>query len=259
MDNRMFKKKKKVLVEKPAAMNSLEILDIKKNYYNKTSFFAEGFMYMHHPQIKKIIELLNKEKIGKLTSMKSYFGKDILSKKNFFGFKRKKKLNKKSRLFDKRLGGGAILDLGCYPVSFSVLVASLISKINFDKIEISNIQKEIGDTGVELDAYAELDFKNNFKSTVAASFTKDLGNKTEIIGTKGKIILESSWHGHPSEINVVGQENQSIKFTTNDNIFFYEIENLSQCILDGKNKTDLPDWCIDKILGNSKILDKWLS
>jgi predicted dehydrogenase len=253
-----LKKEKKVLVEKPAAMNALEILDIKKNYYNNTSFFAEGFMYMYHPQIKKTFELLNEGKIGKVISMESSFGKDILSKKSFFGFKKRRKLNEKSRLFNKKLGGGAILDLGCYPVSFSVLVASLISKIDYDKIKISNIQKEIGNTGVDLDAYAELDFKNDFKSIVAASFTRDIGTKTKIVGTKGKIILESSWHGEPSEINIIGEEKKNIKFPSNDNVFFYEIETLSHCILKGIEKKNFPKWCMDETLGNMKILDKWL-
>ena len=75
-------------------------------------------MYRYHPQILKVIELLKKNVIGKLISMDSVFGIDILTKKNFFGFKIKKKLKKESRLYNKNLGGGAILDLGCYPVSF---------------------------------------------------------------------------------------------------------------------------------------------
>jgi 23S rRNA U2552 (ribose-2'-O)-methylase RlmE/FtsJ len=73
--------------------------------------------------------------------MESTFGQDILTKKSFFGFKRKKSLNKKSRLFNKELGGGAILDLGCYPVSLSNLIASLISNLNYEKIKVINKKK----------------------------------------------------------------------------------------------------------------------
>ena len=49
----------------------------------KNIFFAEAFMYRYHPQIQKVIELIEKKIVGDIISMKSFFGKDILSKKNF--------------------------------------------------------------------------------------------------------------------------------------------------------------------------------
>ena len=84
--------KKKILVEKPATLNFSEIKNIKDNYFNNEIFFSEGFMYRFHPQIFKVIELLKENKIGQLMSMETYFGSDILTSKNFFGFKKKKKL-----------------------------------------------------------------------------------------------------------------------------------------------------------------------
>ena len=89
-------------------------------------------MYRYHPQILKVIELINTNQIGKIISMESYFGNDILTRFNFLGIKIKKKINKAHRLYNKDLGGGAILDLGCYVVSLSTLIASLISK--FEKV-----------------------------------------------------------------------------------------------------------------------------
>ena len=100
-------------------------------------------MYRYHPQIPKIIDLLKNKIVGNLVSMESFFGFDALSRRKIFGIKFKKKPNKYDRLFNKELGGGAILDIGCYPVSFSILVASLISKIDFNKIEVLNKKKEI--------------------------------------------------------------------------------------------------------------------
>ena len=68
--------------------------------------------------------------------MESFFGNDILTSFNFFGLKIKKKINKLNRLYNKNLGGGAILDLGCYPVSLSTLIAPLSSK--FKKVNLVN-------------------------------------------------------------------------------------------------------------------------
>ena len=63
-----------------------------KVFFNKKDlFFAEAFMYLYHPQILKTINLIKEDVIGKLVSMESFFGKDILTKKNIFGFKKRKK------------------------------------------------------------------------------------------------------------------------------------------------------------------------
>ena len=257
--SKCLEKGKKVLVEKPATMNSSEIIDIKKNYFDKEIFFSEAFMYMYHPQIKKTVELINEGEIGKLISMESSFGTDILTKKNFFGLKKKKRLNPENRIFNKKLGGGAILDLGCYPVSFSTLIASQISKINYDKVKVLNKKKEIGSTDVDLDSYMELCFENNFISKVSASFTKNLGKKSKIIGTKGELYIKDTWLADPAIISVKNDSSKEVKISSNQNIYSYEIDVMSQCILNDKKKTDFPGSTIDDIIGNMKILDKWLN
>ena len=87
-----LKKRKKVLVEKPATINSQQIENIKKLFGLENFFITEGFVYLYHPQIKKDLELINQGMIGKLISMESSFGKNLLTKKNIFGFEKKKKL-----------------------------------------------------------------------------------------------------------------------------------------------------------------------
>ena len=250
---------KRVLVEKPATTNSTEAESIKKNFLNKSIFFTEALMYLYHPQIKKVIELIKLKEIGDLISMDTVFGSDILTKKNFFGFKKKKKINPENRLFNKKMGGGAILDLGCYPISFSTLIASMKSQTDLDKVEICNKKKEIVPSGVDLDSYIELKFQNNFKSKVGVSFTKNLGKQTTIFGTKGEIIIEDTWTANNSKIKIKKKnEDRIIEFYSNENIYSYEIENLSQNILDNKANVEYPGLTIDDIIVNMKIIDKWL-
>ena len=83
--------KKKVLVEKPATINSEQSINIKNNFLRKDLLFTEGFMYLYHPKIRKILEIIKSDEIGELISMESVFGYNFLSKKNFFGFEKKKK------------------------------------------------------------------------------------------------------------------------------------------------------------------------
>ena len=253
-----IKKGKKILVEKPATLNLSQMQDVQNKLLNNNILFTDAFMYRFHPQIIKVIKLILGNAIGQLISMESFFGMDILTKKNLFGFK-KKKLNKDSRLYNKDLGGGAILDLGCYPVSISQLIASLIPDIDCNSIKVLNKKKEIGSTGVDLDSYAELQFDNKFKSKIGASFTKNLGKETRIIGEKGELLIENTWHGDPSIIKIKGEKSYEINVKCNENIFSYEIENISKSVLENKKESIYPGMSLIETLLNMKILDEWLN
>ena len=247
---------KHVLVEKPATMNSKEMLEVKK-YFEKKCYFFEAFMYLHHPQINKVIDLINQGEIGELVSMKSYFGINILTKKNWFGFIKKKKINKKKRIFNKEMGGGVILDLGCYPVSFSTKIASLKSPLNIEDVTFSNKKNIFGSTGVEIDSNLNINFNNGFYSEISASFIKDLGQTTEIIGSRGAIIIQDTWTANKAKIILNKGEKQFIfDFNLNKNIYSYQIETLSELILNQKqyNSQILN---INQSLFNMQILDYW--
>ena len=68
-------------------------------------------MYRCHPQIPALIKILKENRIGTIQKIISSFGFDM------------GKTVPESRLFQKELAGGAILDVGLYPVSFSRLIA----------------------------------------------------------------------------------------------------------------------------------------
>jgi len=249
---------KKVLVEKPAFQKLTDAKQIKKKIIEKKLFFSEGFMYRHHPQIHKIIKIINNNEIGELKSMESSFGTNLLTKKKLFIFNKKKKINPNSRLFNKELGGGCILDLGCYPSSFSLFIASQLKKINYENFQIKNIKKEVGETGVEIDAELEINFDDKFLSKVKTSFKKDLGSRSIIHGVKGSILIENTWHGGDVHININSKKQvffQNIK----KNIFSYEIENISNDLLENNNEPSYPGTRINDSVLNTKILDSWIN
>ena len=254
-----IEKKKKILVEKPATLNFSQIKDIESKLLIENLFFAEGFMYRYQPQLIEVIELIKNNKIGKIISLESVFGIDIMNKKNLFGFKKIKKIDKNKRIYNKDLGGGAILDLGCYPVSISQLVASLIPGIDINNFQLTNKKKEIGSTDVDIDSSAELQFDKKFICLIAASFKKNLGKKTKIIGEKGEILIENTWLGDPSTIKIKAQKNYEINTKINDNIFSYEIKNISQSILMKKKEPDYPGMSLAETILNMKILEEWLN
>ena len=249
--------KKKFLVEKPATLNLDEALKLKQIIENQNLFFAEGFMYRYDPLIIKIIDIIKSNEIGDLLSLESSFGINMLTKKKFFFFKKKKKIDKKSRQFSKELGGGCILDLGCYPTSFAILISSLIKDINHKNLKTKVLKREIGKTGVEIHSEAQVVFENGFISKVKASFKEDLGNNTIIRGKEGEIFIKNTFLGI-NEINVfLKNKNYKIKKKINRNIYSLEIENISQNILDGENKILFPGMQTHETILNMEILESW--
>ena len=249
--------KKKFLVEKPATLNFQEAINLKSIIKNNNLFFAEGFMYRYDPLIIKIIDLIKSNEIGDLISLESSFGVNILTKKNFLLFKKKRKINKNSRQFSKQLGGGCILDLGCYPTSLTILMASLIKNLDYTNFEIKVLNREIGETDVDINSEAEIIFQNGFKSNVKASFKNNLGNNTLVKGKNGEINIKNTFQGIKEiEVNL---KNKTYKINRkiNKNIYAIEIENISQNILEQKSTVMYPGMKIEETFINMKILESW--
>jgi len=254
-----IKNNKNVLVEKPATINFSEISDINNILLNKNLFFGEAYMYRHLPQIKKLIEIIRNKELGNLISMESSFGTNLLTKKKFIIFKKKKNIDFNSRLFNKNLGGGCILDLGCYTSSFTLLISSLLDEISNKNIKIKNVNREIGDSGVDVHSNAELEFTNGFKSKVFASFKENLGRKSVINGERGSLQLDDTWFGNKSIIKIIGQNKKEISSNSYKNIYSYQIEDISKNLINGIKDSTFPVCGINESILNSKIIHGWLN
>ncbi len=252
-----IEKNKNILVEKPAfiSLKEAEMIFNHKNF--KNIFFGEGYMYRYHPQINEIIKIIRSDTIGKPTSMESNFGINLTNKKNFFGFK--KKIDKNKRIFNKNLGGGVILDHGCYTTSMSLLVASLIDNLDITNFKLKNIKTDYLDSEIDIHSFAKINFDNKFSSEVTVSFRDDIEKKTIISGENGKIILENNWNSEKSKIEVIGKINKVFKFENIKNIYSLEIENISKNIIDNKYEASFPGMNKKEILLNTKLIYNWIN
>ena len=248
-------KNKRVLVEKPALINFEEAKKVQKKILQRNLFFTEGYMYRFYPQIKKIIEIIKNQEIGIPISMETSFGSNLLTKKKFIFFNKKKKIDPSSRLFNKELGGGCILDLGCYTTSFSLLIASLIKNIDYKNFKLINIKKKIGSTGIDIHAEGDLIFKGGFTSKIKASFENDIGNKSIIKGNKGSLIIKDTWFGKREIEKIINGKKTTIKNDMSKNIYSYQIEATSKCLIENKKEIFYPGFKIEDTLQNTKILE----
>ena len=253
-----IKKGKRILIEKPAFLSLEQARIVKKEIEEKKIFFTEGFFYRYLPHISDIIKIINEEEIGELISMESSFGLNLLTKKKLFFFKKKKKIDPSGRLFNSELGGGCIFDLGCYPSSFSLLLASLIKNIDHKDFKILNIKKKIGETGVDIDASAVIQFDGGFTSLIKSSFEKDTGSKSIINGKKGSITIHDTWFGDVIKKNI-GGKTYELKKRSYTHVLSYEIEKISHAILNNHKEISFPGMSFEETLLNTKILEEWFN
>lgn len=257
--SRIIYNNKHVLVEKPSTSNYSEAKNISKDLIDKKIFFGEAFMYRFHPQIEFLIDLIKNNEIGNIISINSKFGHNLLTKKKFFIFNKKKKINSESRLFNKNLGGGCILDLGCYPASFSLLIASINNVLDEKKLKIYKKEKILGETNVDIDANIELSFDDRIKSHLFSSFKRNLGYSSEIIGENGKIVVNNTWMNKDNFIYLKKKSHKEYNLSTNINSYTRQIEKISQNLINGKFYMPYPGISTKQSFVNMKILDEWLN
>jgi len=215
--------KKNILCEKPIALNFQEAKDA-ADYINKYNvIFYEALAYYSHGQTKNLIGLINEKKLGKIISINSTFGFKV------------KRINPKSRIFDKSLGGGSILDIGCYPLS----LLNLFFKNN-ESIKFKNAKGSFASTDVDDSAEANLLIGNKIDAFIKVSFKENLENKVVIKCENGSLIIPSPWLPEIKSYIDVNYVNSNYKkfFTSARSLFGNQIQNVSANIENNKKKDD---------------------
>ena len=247
-------KGKHLLCEKPGAVNYEEGQKVIDAVNEAGVFYMEGFMYRCHPQIPKLIELIKNKIIGDIISIESSFGFDM------------GKTIPEHRLFNKDLAGGGILDVGLYPISFSRLVAGVVSNERFLDPEFLNAEAKIGETEVDEIAHANIKFKNGVEAKVSSAIRENMKNNAIIKGKDGAIELPDPWmpgkDGGPYHAKIIIKKNNKeeiIDLKGPEHLFFFEAELASQSISKEKTQAPFPAMTWDDTLSNLKALDQWRS
>ena len=238
---------KNILCEKPMTTNYLEALEIGKKLETSKVFFMEAIAYRSHPQLDLVIQKIKENIIGPVKEIYSTFGFCV------------HKEDSKKRLFDLKLGGGAILDVGCYPVSISNLIANIENKKNEIVPEVKYVSGSFHKSGVDEVSYATLSYKNGISSKIGVAIKRELENKTIIIGTLGKIVIPSPWLPEKEsfiELYVNGKYSK-INIKSELDLFSFQIHNVNNSIKDGNLQGNYPSMSWKNSVNNMLILSEW--
>ena len=242
---------KAVLCEKPAGLTAAQVAAMTLIAEQEGVFWAEAFMYRYHPQIALLVELVRSGEIGTVRHIRTAFGFST-------------KVNPTSRLFDRALGGGAVLDVGVYPISIARLIAGAAADQSFANPTALKAVGRMGSTDVDEEAHALLQFESGITAECATGVTRDMQNSATVYGTKGTIHLPDPWvpgrNAGPSDAVIevtVGGESRTEKVERPEHLFAFEAEAVSAAIRDGKKEPDAPGATWADSLGNAEAIDHW--
>ncbi|MEM8866852.1 MAG: Gfo/Idh/MocA family oxidoreductase [Verrucomicrobiota bacterium] len=240
---------KHVLCEKPLTMNLREAKLAQHAAKGQRRLLREAFMYRHHPQTAKVVELVGSGAVGQVRMIESNFCFDS-------------GVQPESRLQSKALGGGSILDLGCYAMSFSRLIAGRTQDRLFaEPIELKAVGHLDPATRTDMWTTAVMRFEGDILARATVAMRAEGGRHSVIYGSKGRIIIDSSWHCDGSiRVERDGEPTPTVyPADTSRPLFSYEIESFTGELSGRPIGKDEVAMRMDDTLGNMKALDHWRS
>jgi predicted dehydrogenase len=199
---------KHVLCEKPLTRRTADAERAFDAADRAGRILMEAFMYRHHPQTKRLAELVLDGAVGELRLIRAAFSFNIEDETNV-------------RL-RADVEGGSLMDVGCYCVSGSRLLGGEPDRVYAEQV--------VGPTGVDVRLHATM----HFPSGVHAQFDCGLQNaerdELEAVGSEGTIFLDDPWHARNPLIEVRrGEQSETIQIEP-ANSYRLELENLADTI-----------------------------
>ena len=228
-----IKAKKHVLCEKPFSYNKKTSEEVLKLAKENNVFIMEALWTLFFPAIIKAKSWIDEGKIGKIKMISASFG-----------FESEEDIN--SRLYNPNLAGGALLDVGIYPILFSNFMMNDVPK------EI-NTTATMTNTGVDESNLISFKYKDNTLASLSCSIKVATDNTAVIYGEKGKIVIPSFWMAKKATLY---SNNEEIVFEDEykGTGYIYEIIEANNCILNNKIESDVASHKVTLEL--AKIMDE---
>lgn len=241
---------KHILCEKPITLNHAEAMVVAEEARAHGVFLMEAFMYRCHPQTVKLVEIIRSGVIGEVSIIQATF-----SFKSGF--------NAKSRLFANALGGGGILDVGCYATSIARLVAGAAQGRTFlDPLRVSGFAKLHPETGTDLYAVASAEFPGGILAQLATGVALNQETGLRVFGSAGSVHVPApflfSREGGKSTINLHREgekEPEPVVIECSDYLYALEADAVGDAI--AAKLKESPCMPVADSLGNMRALDEW--
>ena len=199
---------KHVLCEKPMSPRAAEVEAAFDAADRAGRLLMEAFMWRHHPQTRRLTELVRGGAIGRLRVIRSSFGFSLSDPDNV-------------RLRPE-IEGGALMDVGCYCVSGSRLLGG-------EPLRAAGAQV-VGPTGVDVLFSGAMLHDDGATAHFDCGFVVPARDELEVIGEEGSLFLDDPWHAHEPVIELRCDGAVERIEVEKANSYGLELENLSAAI-----------------------------
>ena len=211
--------KKHVLCEKPFAINAAQAKRMIQTARNKQVFLMEAMWMRFIPATRKLMELINNKTIGDVTQIQADFCFES-------------PYNPQSRVYNPDLGGGAMLDVGVYPLNFAYMV------FGEEPVQAESSAK-IGETGVDHQSAYMLKYRSGAIAMLSSSVEFSKPNEAWIYGTKGNIHIPLFYKPQVLHIHHKGRLTETLEIPYDSTGYSYEAEAVMKDIEAGKIESAL--------------------
>lgn len=226
---------KAVLCEKPFTINvddSQYLIDLAAKH---DVFLMEAMWTKFLPVTNAVKSWIKDKKIGEVKHIQASFGYNTPFDIN-------------SRLYNPDTAGGALLDVGVYPITYACY---LLDKLP-DSISSSAI---IGKSNVDEQNVIALHYDNGVLANLSSAIAVHTGDDALIIGDEGKISIPNFWNAQKALVyNNEGQIVDSVELPFVTNGYEYEAEEVNNCLRQGKKQSSINS--LNDTLDIMKIMDE---
>ena len=219
--------RKPVLCEKPMTVNAAQAEAVFDVAYQHQVFCMEALWTRFLPTYNTIFDWLDDNRIGELKMIKADFG---------FSFP----FDPSHRLFNPELAGGALLDLGIYPISFAQIIMRDTKPVS---IKASGV---VGETEVDESLAIHLKYPDGVIASLTTSSRANTNYCAEILGTKGMIRVPYFWSTQSAQlIKTVRTESDIIETADHPHIcngYEWEIMETHRCLRQGLLESPSMPW-----------------
>lgn len=229
-----FEHGKNVLCEKSITMNMPQLEELTAIAKKKNLFFMEAMWMKCMPSFLKAKEWFADGRIGDIKAVRADFSNPV-------------EYDPADRLFRADLGGGALLDLGVYPISFITAFLGYEPKRIAAEVNIGH--------GVDMDEAVIFKYENSYASMVAG-FDIENDNRAVIVGTGGRIAFDP-WYFCTDTVRLYDGDNKLVEESITPHLcngYEYEILEAQRCLAEGLKESTLNP--LSDTLGVMKLMDR---
>lgn len=225
---------KPVLCEKPFTVNAAEAEEVISAARGRGVFCMEAMWTRFVPPIVKLRQMLADEVIGEVRMVAADFGFRA-------GW------NPEGRLLNPELAGGALLDVGVYPISLASMVLGTAQRVTG--------LADIGESGVDEQAGIVCQYDAGKLAVLTCAVRTKTPHEATIMGTDGYIRLHEGWYrGSAMTLRRRGADDEHIEPPQVGNGYNYEVDEVARCLAADKTESDIMP--LDETLAIVRTMDE---